>query len=52
VYSLTGQKITEVAVNGRGNNLYNLNINNQPAGTYIIKVVYSDRVVTRKIIKL
>jgi hypothetical protein len=52
VYNSTGQKITEVIVTGPGANLYNLNISNQPPGMYVVRVVYSDRVVTRKIIKL
>jgi hypothetical protein len=52
VFNLTGQKVTEVIVNGTGGNLYSLNINNQPSGVYIVRVVFSDRVVTKKIIKL
>jgi archaellum component FlaF (FlaF/FlaG flagellin family) len=52
VYSVTGQKITEVLVNGVAGNYYRLNLSNSAAGTYIVRVVFTDRVVTRKILKL
>jgi hypothetical protein len=52
VYSITGQKVAEVLVNGPGANNYRLNLNNFSAGTYIVRVVFTDRVVTRKILKL
>lgn len=52
IYNMNGQKVAEVLANGPANNLYNLNISNQAAGTYVVRALFSDRVVTRKIIKL
>ncbi len=52
VYSVTGQKAAEVLVNGPAGNYYSLNISSFASGTYIVRVVFTDRVVTRKIIKL
>jgi hypothetical protein len=52
VYSITGQKVAEVLVNGPAGNNYRLNISNFASGTYIVRVVFTDRVVTRKILKL
>lgn len=52
VYSITGQKVQEVLVSGAGGNYYNLNLSNYASGTYLVRIVFTDRVVTRKIIKL
>lgn len=52
VYSVTGQKAAEVLVSGPAANYYSLNISSFASGTYIVRVVFTDRVVTRKIIKL
>lgn len=52
IYNISGQKVAEVLVSGAAANLYNLNISNQPAGTYVVRVLFSDRVVTRKVLKL
>lgn len=52
VYSVTGQKAAEVLVSGAAANYYSLNISSFASGTYIVRVVFTDRVVTKKIIKL
>jgi hypothetical protein len=51
VYNLTGQKISEVVVNGNANNYYSINITNHAAGIYVVRAVFTDRSVTRKIVK-
>jgi len=51
VYDLTGRKLTEVLINGGANNYYSLNISSYAAGTYVVRAVFTDRVITRKIIK-
>lgn len=51
VYNTAGQKIAEVLTNGQANNLYSINIANQPAGMYIVRAVFTDRVITKKILK-
>jgi hypothetical protein len=52
IYNINGQKVAGVMVNGPAGNLYNLNISNQAAGTYIVRTIFSDRVVTTKVLKL
>jgi hypothetical protein len=51
VYNMMGQKIMEVPITGSASNYYNLNIGSYAAGTYIVRAVFTDRVITRKIIK-
>ena len=52
LYNLMGQKLSEnPVVKGEGVALYNFNISNYPAGTYIVRAVYEDKVTTKKIIK-
>ena len=52
VYSITGQKLAEVVTGGKTNNYYSFNLGNYASGTYIIRAVFTDRVIVRKIIKL
>ena len=52
VYSVTGEKVAEVLINGPAGNNYRLDLSSYASGTYIVRVVFTDRVVTRKIIKL
>lgn len=52
VYSITGQKLAEVTVaNGQANNSYRLDISRYAAGTYVVRAVFTDRVVTSKLLK-
>ncbi len=51
IYSVTGQRILEDPVIGKGNSLYSFNLGSLAAATYFIRIVYSDKVVTRKIVK-
>jgi hypothetical protein len=51
VYNMTGQRLSEVLTSGQANNYYSLNISSYAAGTYIVRAVFTDRVITRKIIK-
>ena len=52
LYNLMGQKLLESpVVMGQGIALYNFNISTYPAGTYIVRAVYEDKVTTKKIIK-
>jgi len=48
-----GQKITEVIVTKDGaSNYYNFDLSRYAKGTYIVRAIFTDRVVTKKIIKL
>jgi hypothetical protein len=51
VYNMTGQKLWEISTSGQANNYYSLNISGYAAGTYIVRAVFTDRVITREIIK-
>lgn len=51
VYSITGQRITELYTGGNANNYYRFDLSNQASGTYIIRAVFTDRVVVKKIVK-
>ena len=47
-----GQKIAEVQVsNGQANNYYSFDLTTHPKGMYIVKAVFTDKVITKKIIK-
>ncbi len=52
LYNFIGQKLVEKSIGaGTGVPLYNFNINNFPTGTYIVRAVYEDKVITKKFIK-
>lgn len=52
VYNISGQKLTEVNIqDGQANNSYNIDLTSFAPGTYILRAVFSDRVITRKILK-
>lgn len=51
VYSITGQKIKELYTGGNANNYYSFDLSSHASGTYIIRAVFTDRVVVKKIIK-
>lgn len=53
LFDITGQKIKDVNIAKNGaNNLYNFDLSAYQRGTYIVRVVFTDRVITKKIIKL
>lgn len=53
VFSSVGQKIAEISVAKEGaNNSYTFDLSHYQSGTYIVRAVFTDRVVTKKIIKL
>jgi hypothetical protein len=53
IYTLSGQKLSETTVMvGGGNSLYNFDLSRYPAGMYIVRAVFSDRVVTQKVVKV
>ncbi|MEJ7680781.1 MAG: T9SS type A sorting domain-containing protein [Segetibacter sp.] len=53
IYNLAGQKISEVNINnGRANNYYSFNISSYAPGTDIVRCVFTDKVVIKKIMKL
>jgi hypothetical protein len=47
-----GQKISEVQViDGQANNYYSFDLTAHPKGMYIVRAVFTDRVITKKILK-
>lgn len=52
LYNMSGQKVSEIITNGQVNNYYNFDISRFQSGTYIVRAVFSNRVVVRKFIKL
>ena len=51
IFNLSGQKITELKAAGGANNYYSFNISQQAKGTYIVRAIFSDKVLIKKIIK-
>lgn len=51
LYNLTGQKLAEIIVSGPGEVVYNMDISSYPAGMYIVRAVFTDKVLIEKIIK-
>ncbi|MEO6499691.1 MAG: T9SS type A sorting domain-containing protein, partial [Mucilaginibacter sp.] len=51
VFNIAGQKIKEIAVNGQPGNYYSVNINAYAAGIYVVRAVFTDKVLIKKIIK-
>jgi Pregnancy-associated plasma protein-A/Secretion system C-terminal sorting domain len=52
IYTMAGQKLMEVNIaNGQANNTYNLDISRYAAGIYMVRAVFTDSVVTSKILK-
>ena len=53
IFTGVGQKIQEVNVAGlQASNYYSFNLSAYTSGTYYVRVVFKDRVITKKIIKL
>jgi hypothetical protein len=52
VYNLAGQKLLQTTISGgQANNYYSLNISSYAAGTYVVRAIFTDRVIIRKIVK-
>ena len=52
VYNIAGQKLLEITVEpGQENNYYQFNLSKYAPGTYVVRAVFTDRVVTTKILK-
>jgi hypothetical protein len=51
IFSIAGQKITEFKAGSGANNYYSFNMSQQATGTYIVRAIFSDKVLTKKIIK-
>ena len=52
LYNILGQKPAETSLpQGQGAPSYNFNISRYAPGTYIVRAVFSDKVLTKKIIK-
>ncbi|HSU52382.1 MAG TPA: T9SS type A sorting domain-containing protein, partial [Segetibacter sp.] len=52
VYNIAGQKLLEIDVEaGQENNYYQFNLSKYAPGTYVVRAVFTDRVVTTKILK-
>ncbi|MBE7172193.1 MAG: choice-of-anchor J domain-containing protein [Williamsia sp.] len=52
IYSTTGQKLAETLTYGQTRNYYSFDLSGYASGTYIVRAVFSDRVIVRKIVKL
>ena len=52
VFSMAGQKLTETPTYGQTRNFYSFDLRGYASGTYIVRAVFSDRVIVRKIVKL
>lgn len=52
VFNITGQKLLELTTSGMVNNYYGFNMTQYAAGTYIVRVVFTDKVLVKKIVKL
>lgn len=53
LYNLMGQKLAQIDTpsSGLASTLYTFDINPYPAGMYVVRVVFDDRVVVKKVIK-
>ena len=53
IYSATGQAVAEVTIeSGVGSSYYSFNMARYSSGVYIVKAVFADKVLTKKIVKL
>lgn len=51
IYSITGARVVEKPVNGDGSSLYTFDLSLLSSGVYVVRVVFSDKTITQKIIK-
>jgi hypothetical protein len=47
-----GQKLKEIVINGTGNRQYDIDLSDKPKGVYLVMVVFENRKVVKKLIKL
>lgn len=52
IFNGMGQKVAETVISNGANNYYSYDLSAYAAGTYIVRAIYTDRVLTRRIIKL
>ena len=53
IYNSAGQKIAERVISGEvSTNVYDFDLSNSPAGLYIVKAVFKDRVLDKKFVKV
>lgn len=52
VFDLTGKKLTTSGVNnGTSNNIYTLDLSNQPNGVYMVQIISNNQTITKRIVK-
>jgi hypothetical protein len=51
VFNTSGQQITTINTGGAANNSYRFDLSSQAAGVYIVRAVFSDKVLVKKIFK-
>ena len=51
IFSITGQKLLELNTSGQANNYYSFDMSPFAAGTYVVRAVFTDRQLLKKIIK-
>ena len=51
VYSITGQKLAQVLVNANASNYYQFDLSRYASGVYVVRAFFTDKVLTKKIIK-
>jgi len=53
IYNISGQKVAELTLpdDGVPTNIFNFNLQNYAAGMYIVKAVFNDKTLTKKIVK-
>jgi hypothetical protein len=51
VYTISGQLIRNIVPSNGALNLYTIDLGSQPSGMYIVRVLFSDKVIVRKIVK-
>jgi hypothetical protein len=52
LYSIAGQKLFELSTSGQANNYYSLDMSRFAPGTFVVRAVFTDKVLIKKIIKL
>lgn len=53
VFNMAGQKLSEINVaSGQANNRYRIDISKYSTGSYIVRAIFTDRIIIRKILKL
>ena len=47
-----GQKLDEIVISGQPSTVYNFDLTPYPSGPYVVRAVFEDRVLTKKIIRV